>query len=170
VNKDLIASFNSSECDVYFSSNQFLSVCNSSGTINDMNERFVFLIYRDTASTREFLLVRSVGATLLQFPSVAQEKGESNKNTVRRGIKTLFSIDIRSYKRLGHTGYQASGVTYFRIAVYAVNISDFNSISSEYEKMLWMDKFKIRDHLAQMSNLMQESILPFMEESESWYL
>ena len=133
-----------------------------------MNDKYAILIYRTVNHDKEYLLVRSVGQTLMPFPIINRAARESNKNAIKRGLKAVLGSEVNTLNRLISTGYQSPGIGYFSISLYAVEYLNTNHISNQYESMFWMNKDAIYDHIAQMSNLMQVSLLPILDEKDLW--
>ena len=134
-----------------------------------MSNKYAILIGRDVNKEKQFLLVRHVGETLLQFPIIARSGRETHKQAIKRGLNASLGLEIATLKRIGVTGYQAKGFGYFPISIYVVDCVNRPQLSSVSETLVWMSKETIHEHIAQMSYLMYESIIPCLDEGEVWF-
>jgi hypothetical protein len=130
-------------------------------------KKAVLLISYRTQSNYKLLFLRQHNAIFYHFPIARQMKKKFMSATAQRLLGNNQTIEVADIQRIGVTGYQPRAGIYLTLKLFEIKTDAEYVPLIDYD-ILWMNKEDTHRRMAQMSNAMQDYILPYMDAKQLW--
>jgi hypothetical protein len=99
---------------------------------------------------------------------VQKDSKETTARTIRKTLESLLHVEVDEVKKEGVTGYQPPSGTYTLLAIYTVHTKNEPKSVDQLDETVWLNKNDTLKRTAQMTNTMQDHVLPYLEENKLW--